>query len=133
MIPEYPSGPILLDTEAVIWAVLEPERLSSFVRQVCELPEYELCVSVASFWEIVIKVQSGKWLVTDPVLWFLKWTQGMRYLPIGYKDVADLAKLPAIHKDPFDRIILAQALQNKMPLVTSDRKMLQDPDIRFVW
>lgn len=126
-------GPILLDTEVFIWAVAAPERLSDTARAACESADFEVCVSVASLWEIVIKAQSGKLDIEDPVGWFVKWSSDFRLLSITARDVMELARMPWIHKDPFDRIILAQAIQNRMPLVTCDRQIHQYPSVALLW
>ena len=133
MIEGYERGPVLIDTEVLIWAVAAPERLSPLARHVCESADHEVCVSVASLWEILIKVQSNKWQVEDPINWYMQWTEDLRHLAINIYDVIEIGGLPQIHKDPFDRILIAQALQNKMPLVSCDQQIRRYPKVHVVW
>ena len=83
MIADYERGPVLIDTEVLIWAVAAPERLSPLARHVCESADHEVCVGVASLWEILIKVQSNKWHVEDPIKWFMQWTEDFRHLAVN--------------------------------------------------
>lgn len=99
----------LLDTSALLWALAEPERLSAKARRLVQSGEN--VVSVASYWEVVIKTQKGLLSISDLATW---WRQAReltsaRVLHIRRSHITALAALPALHKDPFDRILIAQA------------------------
>lgn len=110
----------LLDTSTLLWALGSPERLSSGARRRVEAGEN--VVSVASYWEVVIKSQKGLLTIADLASW---WQQAIellsaRVLPIRASHVSRLASLPMLHKDPFDRILIAQSMAERLGLVTND-------------
>ena len=109
---------LLLDTHLLLWALAEPRRLSSALRR--ELDAADVYVSAASIWEIAIKSSLGK-IDVDPaeVLAALEPT-GFLPLAITGAHAAAVSQLPSIHKDPFDRLLVAQARLEGMPLVTND-------------
>jgi PIN domain nuclease of toxin-antitoxin system len=92
-------------------------------------------VSVASLWEIGIKVSKGKLLLNEPFVDFVQHAvhdNGFSLLPINTAHIERLLSLPFHHKDPFDRILVAQALVENVPLVTCDKDILRYP-ITQVW
>ena len=91
-------------------------------------------MSVASYWEVVIKAQNGLLTMTDLVTWWRRATELMaaRVLPIRASHVTALAALPALHKDPFDRILIAQAVAEGLDFVTNDEPISEYP-VRTVW
>ena len=99
----------LLDTSTLLWALGEPERLSAKARRVVEAGEN--VVSVASYWEVVIKVQKGLLSIGDLAAWWRRATEltSARILHIRPSHITELAALPILHKHPFDRILIAQA------------------------
>jgi PIN domain nuclease of toxin-antitoxin system len=110
----------LLDTSTLLWALGAPERLSVGARRRVEAGEN--VVSVASYWEVVIKTQKGLLTIADLASW---WQQAIdllsaRVLPIRASHVTRLASLPMLHKDPFDRILIAQSIAERLGLVTND-------------
>ena len=113
----------LLDTNFALYGVCEPDRLSADVRQTVESgPVY---LSVICFWEVVLKSMKGALDVGDPRQW---WTEaldvfGARALPVRPEHAATLYDLPPIHKDPFDRMLIAQAIATDLVLVTTDREI----------
>lgn len=122
----------LLDTSTLLWALGEPERLSRRARRLVATGEN--VVSVASYWEVVIKTQKGLLAISDLATW---WRQAIeltaaRVLPIRASHVTALAGLPALHKDPFDRILIAQAKAEGVGLLTSDGS-LRDYPVQTVW
>ena len=122
----------LLDTSTLLWALGEPERLSRRARRLVETGEN--VVSVASYWEVVIKTQKGLLAISDLATW---WRQAIeltaaRVLPIRASHVTALAGLPALHKDPFDRILIAQAKAEGVGLLTSDGS-LRDYPVQTIW
>jgi PIN domain nuclease of toxin-antitoxin system len=131
---EYPSGPVLLDTEVFIWAVMAPEKLSVTAKRICSSTQYQLHASVATLWEIVTKVNAGKLPIPDPVGWFARHVRqlGAPVLSIKLRDIEIMANLPWIHKDPFDRVIMAQANAAGYPLITCDQT-IRRYDVRILW
>lgn len=131
------SGPAakaahLLDTSTLLWALAEPERLSLKARRHVESGEN--VVSVASYWEVVIKAQKGLLSISDLATWWRQATELMsaRVLPIRPTHITALAGLPMLHKDPFDRILIAQAKAEGLVLVTCDGPIGAYP-IQTIW
>lgn len=114
---------VLLDTHAFLWFVLDDPRLGTAARGLIEDETTDVLVSPASFWEIAIKVSLGKYELTVPFEAFRQQgigTNGFEVLPVEVRHAAVVATLPFHHKDPFDRLIVAQALAEAMPLVSGD-------------
>lgn len=114
---------LLLDANIVIWMLEAPERLAASVRQKILDPDNTLYVSTATLLEITSKAASGR-LVFD-VESFQRVSSGCDWLPVDASHAWRVRTLPPIHKDPFDRIIIAQAMLEDMTLVTGD-KLLAD-------
>jgi PIN domain nuclease of toxin-antitoxin system len=118
---------LLLDTHLLLWAAGEPSRLSKEARNLINDPENELFFSAASLWEVSIKRGLGrKDFKADPRL--LRrglLDNGYGELPIHSDHVVVLDTLPAIHKDPFDRILVAQAIVEGIELLTTDSQLAQ--------
>src|SRR5262245_21426818 len=114
------NEPRLLDTRTLLWALGSPERLSARVRRLVDAGEN--IVSVASYWEVVIKAQKGLLVITDLATWWNRAAElsGVRVLPIRASHVTALAALPQLHRDPFDRILIAQAIAEGLEFVTDD-------------
>lgn len=112
---------ILLDTHLFLWAVSAPSKLSAATRK--QIDAAEVFVSAASIWEVSIKSSIGK-LDADPdELLASVEPAGFSMLPITGDHAAKIAKLPPIHKDPFDRILVAQASVEPMILLTNDETL----------
>jgi PIN domain nuclease of toxin-antitoxin system len=111
----------LLDTHAFLWAAFEPAKLSKRAAEACKTGE--LWLSVASVWEIVIKVQIGRLTIPEPVRDFvgrqLKSGQ-IAVLPIHARHAYRAGDLPMYHRDPFDRMLAAQSLEEGLPLISRD-------------
>lgn len=122
----------LLDTATLLWTLVAPERLSDIARE--RIAKSVPMLSVASYWEIVIKSRKGLLPIADPVDWWTRATAllGSQVLPIGSRHVTQLAALPDLHRDPFDRILIAQALVEGMELISSDRQISRYP-VRIIW
>jgi PIN domain nuclease of toxin-antitoxin system len=120
---------LLLDTHVLLWAAGEPERLSPATRTLIEAEEHELVFSSASVWEITIKRNLGRAdFVVDPRL--LRrglLDNGYTELPITSEHALAVDALPPLHRDPFDRILVAQATVAGMVLVTADPAVLRYP------
>lgn len=109
---------VLLDTHLLLWALSEPSKLPPAVRK--QILAAEVYVSAASIWEISIKSAIGK-LEADPnqVLAAIE-PAGFSILPVTGEHAAKVAELPSLHKDPFDRMLVAQASTEPMQLLTND-------------
>jgi PIN domain nuclease of toxin-antitoxin system len=113
----------LLDTNTALIALSDPDRLPRTVRRT--LLAGPNILSSVSYWEVVIKVMKGTLQVGDPRAW---WHDALEQLaatplPLRPEHVAELYSLPPLHKDPFDRILIAQALAEGLTLVTLDSEM----------
>ena len=126
----------LLDTCALIDMLFKPERLSTKARAVLEGGN-SLAVSIASFWEIMIKQQIGKLGIRQTSAQDLKAacvTLDIEVLQTEIKYIDLIRSLPRYkdHGDPFDRLIICQALSEKLPLITSDGKMSRY-GVQVIW
>jgi PIN domain nuclease of toxin-antitoxin system len=122
----------LLDTSTFLWALGEPERLSAKARRLVEAGEN--VVSVASYWEVVIKTQKGLLTIGDLAAWWRRATEltNARILHIRPSQITALAALPMLHRDPFDRILIAQAKAEGLALVTNDGSIGEYP-VQTLW
>lgn len=113
---------LLMDTHALLWALSQPKRLSDPTRRKIEDPDNMVLVSAVSAWEIEIKRALGK-LTAPPDL--SEQLQGARFteLPLQIRHVRTLRALPRLHRDPFDRMLVAQALTDDLVLVTGDTQI----------
>jgi PIN domain nuclease of toxin-antitoxin system len=124
---------ILIDTHVLLWGLQNEEKLSRKVQAL--LPAADVWVSVASLWEIVTKVQAGKLALPAPVSDYLtaKLTQnGVSVLPISFDHVKRLESLPLHHRDPFDRLLIAQSIEEGWPIVTADPLFARYP-VDVIW
>lgn len=113
---------ILVDTQCFYWSFCEPDLLSARARHALQDAAKVKVLSVAVFWEMTIKSALGKLTLPKPVeeLWSETAGAGIAVLQIQPNDLAGLAKLPHHHRDPFDRLMVAQALVEGLPVVSSD-------------
>jgi len=120
---------LLLDTHLLLWAAGEPQKLSAGARQFIENPEHELHFSAASVWEVVIKssLERSDFNVDARLLRRGLLDNGYVELPIHSGHAVTVDSLPAIHRDPFDRILVAQANLEGMTLLTSDPLVARYP------
>ncbi|HEX7685824.1 MAG TPA: type II toxin-antitoxin system VapC family toxin [Trinickia sp.] len=118
---------LLLDTHLLLWAAGQPERLSAPARELLEDEENALLFSAASLWEITIKSDLGrKDFQVDPrLLRRALVDNGYIELPVTNRHVLSLKGLAALHKDPFDRMLVAQSIAEGIPLVTTDPVVAQ--------
>ena len=115
---------ILLDTNIFLWIISDDKRLTQDAIDVYLDPKNRFLLSMASVWEMFIKVANGKLSVPKPPAPFLQdqiQENSLTLLPIRYAHTAHLIKLADHHKDPFDRLIICQALVEKMPVLSSDK------------
>ena len=126
---------LLLDTHALIWWDEKPVRLGSKARAACLDSANELWLSVASVWEIQIKMMLGRLALRQPLKHLIEdqvKRNGMLILPVKFEHVLRLEYLPERHKDPFDRLLVAQALEENCVLVSHDPLIAQYP-VTTVW
>lgn len=120
---------LLLDTHLLLWAAGDPQRLSGPARALIEDPAHVLVFSAASLWEVMIKRTLGRadFQVDPGLLRRGLLDNGYRELPVRGDHVLALAALPMLHRDPFDRLLLAQAQVEGMLLLTRDAALAAYP------
>jgi PIN domain nuclease of toxin-antitoxin system len=120
---------LLLDTHVLLWAAGQPDRLPQAIRGMLEDPQHELVFSVVSLWEIVIKHGLGRAdFQVDPRLLRRGLIEnGYQELEIKGDHAVAVEGLPPIHKDPFDRLLVAQSMVEGILLLTSDPIVAQYP------
>ncbi len=117
---------LLLDTHTFLWAVLDDPRLSDQARALMLNADNEILVSPASYWEIAIKISLGKYTLNDDFEAFMQRQtiySEFTPLPISLKHTAVVATLPFHHRDPFDRLLVAQAISEGVPIISTDRAL----------
>jgi len=122
----------LLDTCIILWAARDPDQLSTRVRDLLLDPNEELVFSVVSAWEIALKPQLG---IADSASWLRQAARNLQasILPVRLEHIAALQKLAPRHRDPFDRLLIAQAVAGKFSLVTADTAIRSYPEAHCVW
>ena len=120
---------LLLDTHLLVWAMGEPERLDPALVRLLEDPINTPVFSVASLWELVIKrgLDRPDFQLEPPLLRQALLEAGWRELPVEANHVLAVGQLPALHRDPFDRLLLAQAQADGLLLITVDQQLAQYP------
>jgi PIN domain nuclease of toxin-antitoxin system len=121
---------VLLDTHVFIWHILGDERLKNVHKETLQDPDNELFLSVVSIWEATVKHRLGKLRLSEPPSTYFP-TQRKRHsiecLTLDEESVVQLANLPSIHHDPFDRMLICQARQHSMSFMTADKAVSQYP------
>jgi PIN domain nuclease of toxin-antitoxin system len=118
---------LLIDTHLILWAAGDPDRLSEEARQLLLDSANELYYSAASLWEVTIKRTLGRsdFQVDPRRLWRMLPVNGYRELPIAGEHAIAVEALPLLHKDPFDRLLLAQARVEGLTLLTVDQQLAE--------
>lgn len=114
---------LLLDTHALLWFLLDDAALSDNAKKHIAVADNEIFVSPASYWEIAIKIALGKYRLPESLEIFMTRElvdNDFSILPISIRHTARIIDLPFHHRDPFDRLIVAQSLVEAMPLVSAD-------------
>lgn len=114
---------LLLDTHTLLWLDTAPEKLSPAALSACENPENEILLSVVSAWEIQIKHQLGRLVLDIPAEQMIdgqRSQNGLSILSVELRHVYALNDLPAIHHDPFDRLLIAQSIAENATMVSAD-------------
>ncbi|HEX7708322.1 MAG TPA: type II toxin-antitoxin system VapC family toxin [Thermoanaerobaculia bacterium] len=116
---------LLLDTQLLLWAAGQPERLSARAKRLLNDQDNELLFSAASLWEITIKSGLGRndFRVEPRVLRRALLDNGYVELPVTSEHAVSVDSLPPLHKDPFDRLLLAQAFVEGITLLTADEQL----------
>jgi PIN domain nuclease of toxin-antitoxin system len=111
---------LLLDTHALLWWLADDERLGSDARALIEDPDHDVLVSMASLWEIVVKIRVGKLDASIGDIVDAVPKNGFTLLPIGTAHLLVLADLPLHHRDPFDHLLIAQSIAENAVFVSED-------------
>jgi PIN domain nuclease of toxin-antitoxin system len=125
----------LLDSHTFLWWIADDSQLSPTVRKIIAASEHEILFSAASAWELVIKARLGRLnLSTDPAAFLHRQVKINGFVPLSItmEHAMRVADLPPLHRDPFDRILIAQAVLEDVPLLTADLLIKQYP-VRVVW
>jgi len=118
----------LLDTHLLVWALASSHKVPASVRTLIEDPVNEAIFSAASVWELAIKYTQGRGDLIDPTAFRNELLDlGYEELPITSAHGLAVLSLPALHKDPFDRILVAQATSERIPLFTVDAMIARYP------
>ena len=126
---------ILLDTNAFLWSITGDRKLGKNAAKAFLKEDNSLLLSVASLWEITIKVCIGKLFMPKPISNFLLdqlRLNGVNLLEISPEHVFGLEELPLHHADPFDRLIISQGIAEKVPIVSGDAVFRKYP-VRVIW
>jgi PIN domain nuclease of toxin-antitoxin system len=126
---------LLLDTHTFLWFLLDDPRLSATARAVIVDPLNDVEISPASYWEIAIKVRFRKYALPEPYQLFMEReiaANDFRILAIEPRHTALLTTLPFHHKDPFDRLLIAQAIVEGVPIAGADSAFDRYPITR-IW
>ena len=126
------SGRLLLDTHALIWALSSPRRLPARVSSSIRDPDNDVYVSAVSTWEIAIKVMLRKVHADVAAVVRALRDAGFEELPITIAHTVRVHTLPLHHRDPFDRLLVAQAMEERLTIVTHD-PLLRAYDAASVW
>jgi PIN domain nuclease of toxin-antitoxin system len=122
---------LLVDTHVLLWALAQSRRIPKRTRQLLESPDHEVLFSAASLWEIAIKVQAGRLDLDVPLIELPEAAEAMGFVELPVRGVHAVrgAKLPLHHRDPFDRLLIAQAMSEPARLMTVDAVMQAYADV----
>jgi len=126
---------VLVDTVTFVWDLLDDHRSSRRAKQMLSSDTDELVFSLVSLWEIAIKMKLGKFNDLGSSVAYIRdemTEYGMELLPIRYEHILQLEALPLHHGDPFDRLLIAQAIAESLPILTHDEKFSLYP-VKLIW
>ncbi len=126
---------LLLDTHVFIWWSDEPEKLSERVLHACLNNDNHLILSIASIWEMQIKMQLGKLRLRHPLRYLIENQENinrLQILPVSLSHIYMLENLPMLHRDPFDRLLICQAIEDGLILVSKD-SLFSDYPVSLYW
>ena len=114
---------LLLDTSAFLWWITRNPKMPTVVMKTMQSPDHLVWLSAVSFWEIQVKHQLGKLPLPEaPATYIPRQRQrhGVEALPLQEEAIVHVSRLPALHRDPFDRMLVCQAIEHDLTIVTSD-------------
>ena len=126
---------LLVDTCTFLWSNTDPVKLSPLARQLYLDPDNDLYLSAISAWEIAVKHMAGRLSLPEPAAQYVpsrRTANGIQTLELDEEAVLQLPKLPPIHGDPFDRMLICQAIVNGLAILTPDEWIMQYP-VRVLW
>jgi PIN domain nuclease of toxin-antitoxin system len=126
---------VLLDSHIFLWLAESPTRLSSEAAMICRSTENILLLSIASLWEIQIKAQLGRLQLNLPLhttLYEQQRVNKIELLPITPQHIFTLSQLADHHRDPFDRILIAQGIFESLPILSHDHMFTSYP-VKVIW
>jgi PIN domain nuclease of toxin-antitoxin system len=126
---------VLLDTHCWLWWIAQPEKLNEVARREIIDTKNDVYLSAASSWEIAIKYSLGKLVLPEPPEDFVPKRlarDAIFPLPVQHLHALHVCKLPYHHKDPFDRLIISQAMIEGIPIMTVDRQF-ESYDVKLIW
>ena len=126
---------LLLDTSTFLWIITDAPELSPRARDLFLDPANEVYLSSVSAWEMAVKHSLGRLPFPEPPERFVpaqRKDHGIEPLPLDEEDALHLARLPLLHKDPFDRMLVCQAIVHGLVILTSDKLVYQYP-VRTMW
>jgi PIN domain nuclease of toxin-antitoxin system len=124
-----------VDTHTFLWELLDDHRSSRKAIEILRSDEHELVFSLVSLWEIAIKIKIGKLNAVGSSVAYIREEMeayGMELLPIRYEHILQLEMLPLHHSEPFDRLIIAQAITEGLPILTNDAQFPAYP-VKLIW
>jgi len=124
----------LIDTQILVWLIIDTQKVPNYIINILDDTKNEIFISAVSIWEIAIKISVGKLFFPFELKSIVKVINDMRIqiLNIKSEHLIKVAELPYHHKDPFDRLIIAQAMIEKLPIISSDRNF-NYYDIKNIW
>jgi PIN domain nuclease of toxin-antitoxin system len=125
----------LLDTGVWLWSLFDPDRISRLARKALSDPSHEVFLSAATSWEVAIKSATGKLNLPEAPGTYVPRRmadQGLRPLPVSHQHALAVFGLPDHHRDPFDRLLIAQANLEDMILISADRTVEKYP-VQLLW
>jgi PIN domain nuclease of toxin-antitoxin system len=126
---------LLLDTCTFLWQIADAAELSTVAREMIADPDNEVFLSCVSTWEIAVKHALGRLPLPEPIGRFIpamRERHGLAPLPLDEESTLKLVALPSLHRDPFDRMLVCQAVTQGLTLLTPDELIVQYP-VRTAW
>jgi len=126
---------LLLDTHVLLWWVTGDRRLSRLIRAAIGSDTNDIAVSAATFWELAIKAGAGRIVLPgDPERFVAEQVavNAFQVLPVHIRHALKVFGLPSLHRDPFDRMLVAQAVVEEMPILSADPQLAQYP-VEVIW
>ena len=114
----------LLDTHSLLWTIFEPNKLSKEAQEIIANPQNIICVSLISLWEISIKKNIGRLDIPEEFFEVVV-TGGFEILPLTMAQIEQYQTLPLHHRDPFDRMLVVQTIEQQLVLITRDSEIIK--------